>query len=429
MAYTYTHTPVLSKVKLGNTTYYLKDADVRAILDTFGDAVTYDVAANITDNDQGLVTSDQVYDFVNRQIGAVGDILNLLSATDHTQVASPAAGDFVVESDGSEWLYDGTAWREVGSEGAYVLKTFTIAGIDMQDNITKAELQQALELGALAYKDSGTVAITTLDSLNSFTAGEAGTYSVTSTAVSVPATYSAMDVTPSGSVTLTPETAAAASYDKTTGITVSSAAAGEGTPNYTPTGSVTVTNVTVTPSTGTAATVTDAGTAYQLSAGSVSQGADTTSTFAIEGIVASVGTDNTGSGGDDESETLILATATTSNAVTASGTVTYTDPTLTGSLPTFGSESVVTGITSAAATASFTGDGTIISASPTHTATNASVTQPTFSGAFSGTAKSVTPTVATTVQAAGTDGEVTVTSATINPTFTSSQKTVNVTFA
>lgn len=429
MAYTYTHTPVLSKVKLGNTTYYLKDADVRAILDTFGDSVTYDVATTIADGSNGLVTSDQVYDFVNRQIGAVGDILNLRSETDHEDVETPAAGDFVVESDGSEWLYDGTAWREVGSENAYVLKTFTIAGVNMQDNITKAELQQALELGALAYKDSGTVAITTVDSLNSFTAGAAGTYNVSSTAVSVPATYSAMDVTPAGSVTLTPDTAAAASYDKTTGITVSSAAAGEGTPNYIPTGSVTVTNVTVTPSTGSVATVTNAGTAYQLSAGSVSQGTDTTSAFATEGVVATVGVDNTASGGADESETLILTTASTSNAVTASGTVTYTDPTLTGSLPTFGSESVVTGITSASATASFSGDGTIISASPTHTATSASMTQPTFTGAFEGTAKTVTPTVATTVQAAGTDGSVTVTSDTISPTFTSSEKTVNVTFA
>ena len=144
MAQTYTHTPVLSKVKMGNTTYYLKDADARAILDTFGGAALEDVALSIADGGTGLTTSDQVYDFVLQQIGAVGDVLNLLSDSDHTQVASPAAGDFVVESDGKEWLYDGTAWREVGSEGTYVLKTFTIAGIDMADNITKAELQSWL---------------------------------------------------------------------------------------------------------------------------------------------------------------------------------------------------------------------------------------------------------------------------------------------
>ena len=420
MAYTYTHTPVLSKVKLGNTTYYLKDADVRAILDTYGDVVTYDVATTIADNGDGLVTADQVYDFVNRQIGAVGDILNLLSATDHTAVTDPSAGDFVVESDGSEWLFDGEAWRVIGSENAYVLKTQTIAGVDMADNITVAELQQALGLKALAYKDNGTVAITTVDAINSFSTGKAGSYNVSSTAVSVPATYDALDVTPAGSVGLTAGTAAAASYDKTTGVTVASAAAGEGTPNYTPSGSVSITNVSVTPSTADVAKVTNAGTAYQLTAGSCTKAADTTSNFAIEGMVASIDS--------EDEEMLVLTAAGTNAAVTASGAVTYVDPQLSGSLPTFGTENVVTGITSATATGSFSGDGVVISATPTYTAADATMTQPTFTAEFTGTSKSVTPTVATTVSAAGTDGAVTVASETITPTFTSSEKTANVTF-
>ena len=431
MAQTYANNDnVLSKVKLGNTTYYMKDAAARAILDTFGNATLQDVALSIADGGTGLVTSDQVYDFVIQQIGGIGEALNLLSESDHTQVASPATGDFVVESDGKEWLYDGTAWREVGSENAYVLKTFTIAGVDMADNITKAELQSALELGALAYKDNGSVKVTTIDSFSSFTTGAAGTYNVSSTSVSVPATYDALDVTPAGSVSITAGTAAAASYDKTTSVAISSAAPVEGTSvaNYTPAGDVTVTSVTVTPSTGNVATVTDAGTAYQLTAGSMSQGADTTSAFATEGVVVTVGQDNSGSGGADESETLIIAAASTSNAVTASGTVTYSDPTLSGSLPTFGTESVVTGIASASAQASFNGTGTVLSASPSYTATDATMTQPTFTGSFSGTSKSVTPSVATTVNAAGTDGSVTVTSETITPSATSTEKTVSVTF-
>ena len=425
MAQTYANNDnVLSKVKFGNTTYYIKDAAARAILDTFGNATLQDVALSIADGGTGLVTSDQVYDFVNRQIGAVGDILNLLSDDDHTEVSEPHAGDFVVESDGSEWLYDGSAWREVGSESAYVLKTFTIAGIDMQDNITVAELQAALELGALAYKDSGSVKVTTVDSFNSFTTGAAGNYSVSSTPVSVPATYSALDVTPAGSVALTAETAAAASYDKTSAVAISSAAPVEGTSvaNYIPAGSVTVTSVTVTPSNVSVATVTDAGSAYQLTAGSCTKAADTTSAFATEGVVASIGT-------GDEAETLILVAAGTSNAVTASGAVTYVDPVLSGSLPTFGSQSVVGGITSASAEASFSGTGTVLSAQPSYTATAATMTQPTFSAEFTGTSKSVTPAVATTVSAAGTDGEVTVTSETITPSAVSTEKTVSVTFA
>lgn len=425
MAQTYANNDnVLSKVKFGTTTYYMKDAAARAVLDTFGAAALEDVAISIADGGTGLTTSDQVYDFVIQQIGGIGQALNLLSASDHDDVDSPEAGDFVVESDGTEWLYDGISWREIGSENAYVTKTFTIAGIDMQDNITAAEIKAALGLKALAYKDSGSIKITTIDSFNSFTTGKAGSYSVTSTAVSVPATYDALDVTPAGSVSITQGTEAAATYDKTTSVAISAAAPVEGTSvaNYTPEGTVTVSNVTVTPSTGEVATVTDAGTAYQLQAGSVSKGADSTSLFATEGVVASIG-----SGAD--AETLILTSASTTAAVVTSGAVTYVDPVLSGSLPTFGTENVVTGIASASAQASFSGAGTVLSASPSHTTTAASVTQPTFTANFSGTSKTVTPSVATTVSAAGTNGSVTVDSETITPSATSTEKTVSVTFA
>ena len=420
MAQTYTHTPNLSKVKLGASTYYLKDADVRAILDTFGNIVTENKATKIENGATGIPDADQVYDFVIQQITDVGKALNLISETDHTKVQSPTVGMFVVEEDGSEWLYDGTEWREVGSEGAYVTKTFTIAGVDMKDNITKAELQQALELHALAYKDNGSVAITTPDGINSFSTGKAGTYSVSSTPVSVPATYDAMDVTPAGAVTLTAGTAAAASYDKTTSITVSSAAAEGAAANYTPTGSVTVTNVTVTPDKVSVAKVTDAGTAYSITDGSVAKAADTTSQFATAGVIASID--------ETDTEMLVFSDATKADAVTAAGAVTYTAPVLSGALPTFGTENVVSSILSSSATASFSGDGVAIAATPVSTATAATMTQPTFSAAFEGTSKSVTPTVATTVNAAGTDGSVVVASETIAPKLQTSEKTVQVSF-
>ena len=422
MAQTYTHTPALSKVKLGATTYYLKDADVRAILDTFGNVVTENKATKIENGATGIPNADQVYDFVVQQVTEVGKALNLIAATDHTAVEGPRVGDFVVESDGSEWVYDGNGWREVGTENAYVKKTFTIAGVDMQDNITKAELQQALELHALAYMDAGSVAVTTPDGINSFSTGKAGEYDVASTPVSVPATYDALDVTPAGSVELTAGTAAAASYDKTTSITMATAAPAEGqSATYTPAGEVTVTSVTVTPSNVSVAKVTDAGTAYQLTEGSVAHATDTTSQFAVAGMLASIDA--------EDNEMLVLADATKADAVTAVGAITYTAPTLSGALPTFGTESVVSGISSASAEASFAGTGVMINATPAYTSANATVTQPTFTASFEGTSKSVTPSVATTVSAAGTDGKVTVASESITPTLQTSEKTVNVAFS
>ena len=421
MAQTYTNGPTLAKVKLGNTIYYLKDADVREILDTFGSIVTYDKATTIADGGTGIPDADQVYDFVISQIASVGKALNLIAATDHTKVTEPAIGDFVVEDDGKEWLYDGHDWREVGDETTHVIETRKIAGIDLKDDITIAELQEALELGALAYLDAGSVKVTTIDSFNAISTGKAGEYDVTSTPVSVPATYSALDVTPAGSVSLTPGTAAGASYDKTTGVTMAAAAPEEGqSATFTPSGSVSVTNVTVTPSTATVAKVTSAGEAYQITQGSAVKATDTKSAFATEGVVASIDT--------TDSEMLVLTNASTADAVTAAGDITYTAPTLTGSLPTFGEESVVTGITSASAVASFSGNGIVLSATPTYTAADATMTQPTFTAEFSGTSKSVTPVVAQTIQAAGTDGKVTVASESITPTANSTEKTVNVAF-
>jgi hypothetical protein len=142
MAQTYVNNDnVLSKVKFGNTTYYLKDAAARAIMDTFGNVVTFDKAVNVTETGTGLVDAALMYDYVGKQVGAIGTALNLLAAADHTAVTKPQSGDFVVESDGKEWLYDGEGWRVVGDESSYVLKTTTIAGVDLADNVTKAELQ------------------------------------------------------------------------------------------------------------------------------------------------------------------------------------------------------------------------------------------------------------------------------------------------
>ena len=70
----------------------------------------------------------------------------------------------------------------------------------------------------------------------------------------------------------------------------------------------------------------------------------------------------------------------------------------------------------------------MINATPAFTTTAATMTQPTFTAAFEGTSKSVTPIAATTIQAAGTDGSVTVANETITPTFQSSAKTANVSF-
>ena len=107
---------------------------------------------------------------------------------------------------------------------------------------------------------------------------------------------------------------------------------------YTPAGNITLPSFssTVTPSTDSVATVTDAGVGYTMTDGGVSQAADTKSGFATEGITATYA---------EATETLVFAAAGTAQAVTAAGAVTYTKPVLSGSLPTFGTKTVLTGAT------------------------------------------------------------------------------------
>ena len=49
-------------------------------------------------------------------------------------------------------------WANIGTN--FVAKTFTVAGLDMQDNISIADMRNALELQALAYKNEATGTIT-----------------------------------------------------------------------------------------------------------------------------------------------------------------------------------------------------------------------------------------------------------------------------
>ena len=371
----------IAKIKLGNDVRYIHDNALRAIVNAFHDAVYADVASELIEDGKGLVTAEQVYDFVMEKIGGLGTVLHLLAdVTDHTKVASPKTGDFVVETDGKEWLYADSAWREIGDETAYVQKTFKIAGVAMSGTeITAAKLIEQLGLKGLAFADTASGSSTTqyLSAIDDITAAKAGTYNVSGTAVAVPQSYSELDVTPAGSVAVT------------------SALAGENEDgNYTPDG-----NVSVTAATAEAKVLDTDGTAFQLSEGSVEKADDTTAKFATTGLKAAVA--------DDDDEMLVfsvLGDADKADAVTAVGEITYTKQNLTGSLPTFKTMTVATGIQNTG----FTGKAVNITAD------------------FTGTEKKVTPAAATTANAAPSNAQVTIDSDTIAVSGTKSAVSVTV---
>ena len=438
MAFTYPNASVLSKLNINGVTYFLKDADLRAVVDAFKGAVAYDVDTTFNAQGENLATEKAIAAWLEGQIAGLSGAMHFAGIKTEEEFAEGAlagsAGDVIIVGT-TEYVHDGSKWVEIGDEGIYatkegvakdyVAKTATIAGIDLADNITVSELQTALQLKALAYKESASGSISTIDSIDNISAAKAGEYNVAASTVSVPKTFSPMDVTPAGSVELTAETAAAVSYDKVTSVTVSAVEAGDGqTANYTPAGSVALPTITVThtPTNADVATVTSAGTAYSITDGAVSQEAGSTGNFATNGVVASID--------ESDAEMLVFSAASTSAALIGQGAITYTAPVLSGALPTFGTANVVSGLADAKAEyngeASFTGVGAVIGATATTTATAAAVTQPTFTAAFSGTSKSVTPEVATSVSAAGTDGKVTVASEEIEIKANSSAKTITV---
>ena len=150
-----------------NTTSGLTATDVQSAIDEvvggLGTAAAADVATTAIEEqstDDGLVSAEQVAAFVAQEIAGLegamhfrGVITRQTGETDQEAIArvitDPEAGDVVVMSDNAkEYIYESTTvgWKEVGDETEFVKKTTTIAGVDLQDNITKAELLTALNV-------------------------------------------------------------------------------------------------------------------------------------------------------------------------------------------------------------------------------------------------------------------------------------------
>lgn len=191
---------LLSKVKLGNDVYYVKDADLRAIVAQFGNAADQSVAASIGAAVPGLATGIQVYEYVNQKTADLAGAMHFVSGTRAAQT-NPKAGDVVLEGV-IEYVYDGKAWQELGDEGTWVPKTRTIADLDLQDNISVAELKSALSLAALAY--ANTASATVSDYATGITGASytpAGTVTADVDTTATAATLTREAYTPAGSVT------------------------------------------------------------------------------------------------------------------------------------------------------------------------------------------------------------------------------------
>jgi hypothetical protein len=328
--------PVISKLTIDNKTYYLKDAEVRDLLKTLGEAAQKDVAASVSAEEQGLVTGAQVQ----------AAIANLTSAmhfvgVEETLPLTAKDGDVVIV-DVKEYVYANNNWHELGDETLYALKTFKIGTQDLSGIFSLDTLKTDLGLGTLADKNSATgiVAGQTITGVKA-TGTSAGSIEVGLTQTSTAATLTKNDYTPSGNVTGSVTAAGSVSItkDANNGTQIS--------------GSVSAPTVTITPDTDSIKKVTSVGTLPTKDADTFTPNGDDIFTAGSQAIWSAKV--------DDASETLSFSfTANTLPTFIQGAKASYTEGTFyAGTLPELATKgtTVMTGVKSAEASAPvFTGD-------------------------------------------------------------------------
>lgn len=332
--------PVISKLTIGEKTYYLKDAEARELLATLGTAAKKDVAAGVGADEQGLVTGAQVQAAI---AGISGSMHFRGVVASFGDITDPAAGDVIIIGV-KEYVYGGepATWHELGDESIYALKTVTIGTQNLSANINLDTLATDMGLGKLAKKDSatGTVAGQTITGLKA-KGNAAGSIAVELTQTATAATLTKSDYTPSGDVTGSVTAAGSVSIakDAENGTQIS--------------GSVSAPTVTVTPATDTIKKVTSVGTLPTKAADTFTPNGDDIFTA---GSQAAWSADV-----DEKSETLSFSfTANALPTFTQGAKASYSEGKFNaGTLPELAATgtTVVTGITKAEATApTFTGD-------------------------------------------------------------------------
>lgn len=181
---------LLSKVVINGSTYDLKDAVARTKVETLigshavealGAAAWQAVAANISGT--GLIDAATVKSYVDSQVGQVhsfdvvidaagtaagpsvtasADTMYKIYMVPDEQASAGAYIEWITIRSGAEGTYT-YAWEKIGSTktdlSGYVSNEIKIAGLQLNKDITVAELQNALGLKAFAYADKGTATV------------------------------------------------------------------------------------------------------------------------------------------------------------------------------------------------------------------------------------------------------------------------------
>ena len=168
MARTYSNTPVLSKIKIGDSYYYLKDADVRGILDSINSDVYASLQlalGTVSNGGNNLVTAANIKSYVDSAlqtipefdvvvVGAGEDLPTASADTFHKIYLKNASG----EAEGN--LYVEYITVRSGSKGAYTYSWEKIGdtALDLSGYVTDIKYDSAThklqkQKGEGAYQD------------------------------------------------------------------------------------------------------------------------------------------------------------------------------------------------------------------------------------------------------------------------------------
>ena len=72
MGYTYSSTPVLSKVKIGNDYYYLKDKEIRSIIDGYNNSIVTGTIGTVDGSDgNAFVRASGIKSYVDTKVSSL----------------------------------------------------------------------------------------------------------------------------------------------------------------------------------------------------------------------------------------------------------------------------------------------------------------------------------------------------------------------
>ena len=394
MSNTYSSTPVLSKIKIGNDYYYLKDQDVRSIIDGYNNSIVTGTIGTVDGSDgNAFVRASDIKSYVD-QLVSVGLVVEVVTELPEANASNMGKIFLISDSHTTGDVYDEYLVVRTGDSSAYSYSWEKIGNTDIdlsgyvsdvkfENNILKVQKGKGTysdvhTFGNMADANTASGKITTVDSA-SFDFTPSGTIAVTLKDSTEGTSITSNGLfTPSGSIK--GNAIEGGSIEVTLGDATTDTDASVTYESYAPSGTINTPTITVNPTTANVNVVSANGTlpsftegtfttnvptkidTTKFNGGSMTSGAVTfptltgasvatkpTATFAKTGIVATVGT-------GDDAETLVISNAATASAMTD---VTINGGSLTGgsyTAPVFTAASLADGFYTVGIAASKTAD-------------------------------------------------------------------------